>query len=143
MSIKSKRSVTQWTVWLVDHSKGGKHFQTVLKLRTTRWWRPIFEYLRNENDILQLIFPQIMTTFEHTDMYAKKNLSLYCTAQVSQTWKIPNIEKASNPQYQKSVENLQIRWLISISNQHWAEMGWQRNIRNEICKWSLQLNLRL
>ena len=95
MSIKSKRSVRQWTVWLVDHSKGGKHFQTVLKLRTTRWWRPIFEYLRNENDILQLIFPQIMTTFEHTDMYAKKNLSLYCTAQVSQTWKIPNIKKAS------------------------------------------------
>ena len=78
-----------------------------------------------------------MTTFEHTDMYAKKNLSLYCIAQVSQTWKM------SNPQYQKSVENLQIRWLISISNQHWAEMGWQRNIRNEICKWSLQLNLRL
>lgn len=42
-----------------------------------------------------------MTTFEHTDMYAKKNLSLYCIAQVSQT------SEMSNPQYQKSVENLQ------------------------------------
>ena len=36
---------------LEDHSSGDKHFLVASKLSTTLRWRPIFEYLRNENDI--------------------------------------------------------------------------------------------
>ena len=50
-SNKNKASVTQWEVYVEDHSSGGKHFYMALKLNTTCSWLPIFEYLRNDKDI--------------------------------------------------------------------------------------------
>ena len=39
-----------WTVLDSHHSSGNGDFHIALKLKSTRWRRPIFEYLRNEND---------------------------------------------------------------------------------------------
>ena len=106
-SRKRKASVTQWVVCLKDHSRGNKCFQMVLKLSSTRRWPPIFEYLRNENDIA-INFPQVtVAIFQHTGIYAKKNHLVWTTQPRSPKFErcqISQLEKKRKPS-KKMLEN--------------------------------------